>query len=87
MTQHPGPGDLLATETATTAVARLARQVLDVYRGADDDLRHAVHDSLLAGLPPSGLLAEEDAGLELAALRPADQRAGTADQAGAAGTA
>ncbi|SDS93470.1 hypothetical protein SAMN04488543_2675 [Friedmanniella luteola] len=75
MTQHPGPGDLLDAEHAPTAVARLARQVLEAYRDADDDLRHAIHDSLHAGLLSSLLLAEEEAALTAVApqVRAADR--------------
>ncbi len=56
MTQHPDPGDSLGGEIRAAAVAGLARRVAEVYERADDDLRHAVHDSLLAGLPQSVLV-------------------------------
>ena len=56
MTQHPGPGDPGGGEIRAAVVAGLARRVAEVYGRADEDLRHAVHDSLLAGLPQSVLV-------------------------------
>lgn len=56
MTQHTGPGDHLGGEMRAAAVAGLAQRVAEVYGRADDDLRHAVHDSLMAGLPASVLV-------------------------------
>ena len=56
MTQHHGPGESLGGEIRAAAVAGLARRVAEVYERADDDLRHAVHDSLMAGLPRSVLV-------------------------------
>jgi hypothetical protein len=41
-------------------VVTFARRIAEVYRNADDDLRHAVHDSLLAGLPQSVLADDLD---------------------------
>ena len=60
MTQHAGPGDPLTGLSDGTSVAGLARRVVEVYGRADDDLRHAVHDSLLAGLPQSVLADDLD---------------------------
>ena len=41
-------------------VVTLARRIAEVYRAADDDLRHAVHDSLLAGSPQCVLADDLD---------------------------
>ena len=44
----------------------LARRIAEVYRNADDDLRHAVHDSLLAGTPKCALADDlEDSAVDL----------------------
>ncbi|GAA1855672.1 hypothetical protein ACFFOM_04135 [Microlunatus capsulatus] len=69
MTQHTGPGDHLGGEMRAAAVAGLAQRVAEVYGRADEDLRHAVHDSLMAGLPASVLV-------EATAAVPGDPGAG-----------
>ena len=68
MTQHAGPGNPLTGEPDGTSVAGLARRVVEVYGRADDDLRHAVHDCLQAGMPWSVLVGEGPSGLEPGAL-------------------
>jgi hypothetical protein len=74
MRQPRGARAFPSAEPAPATVAGLARRVLEVYQGADDDLRHAVHDSLQAGLPRSVLLAEEQEALQAATATADDGR-------------
>ena len=59
MTQNRGPAELLTRPPEPAVVAGMARRVAEVYQHADEDLRHAVHDSLQAGMPSSVLVAED----------------------------
>jgi hypothetical protein len=59
MTEHVDPGALPDGQPEPTGVTGLARRVLEVYQGADEDLQHAVHDCLQVGMPGSVLLGDE----------------------------